>query len=165
MDPPRSLRPPTLNATVCSGKEECRFVSFVDLLEGTATQLGDPIEFAALLKCFKAREREAGRGERPRHQGVVLGAVKSLIGHLESCAGMAGLVKLCMSMRHQAIAPIMHFTTINKSIPIVGSHFSLPNEAIHWNTMKQSVVGGVSSFGVETSFTLLLLLLKYFLCC
>lgn len=113
---------------------------------GTATQLGDPIEFAALVKCFKDREREAMRGERPVNPGVVLGAVKSLIGHLESCAGMAGLIKLALSMRFQCMAPIMHFTSINKSIPIVGSRFSIANEVITWET--KNAVGGVSSFGM-----------------
>jgi acyl transferase domain-containing protein/acyl carrier protein len=114
---------------------------------GTATQLGDPIEFAALFKCFQDREREAKRGERPNHPGLVLGAVKSLMGHLESCAGMAGIVKVALSLRYQTIAPIMHFTSINKSIPIVASRFTLPNEAISLKHMRNAICG-VSSFGM-----------------
>ncbi len=108
---------------------------------GTGTQLGDPIEFSGLVKCFK--EREAKKGERP---AIVLGAVKTLIGHLESCSGMAGVIKLVLSMRFQCVGPLMHFSTVNKSIPILGSRFAVANEAITWETKNS--VGGVSSFGM-----------------
>ena len=78
-------------------------ISYVEA-HGTGTALGDPIEVEALAEVF---------GERAPDRRIVLGAVKTNIGHLEAAAGVAGLIKVLLAMRHEAIPPNLHFTALN----------------------------------------------------
>jgi polyketide synthase PksN len=75
---------------------DARQVSYIEA-HGTGTKLGDPIEIAALSKAFHKYTRETGY--------CLIGSVKSNIGHCESAAGIAGLTKVLLQMRHQQIAP------------------------------------------------------------
>ena len=79
-------------------------VNYVEC-HGTGTALGDPIEVGALKGVF-GTEREASNP-------LVLGAIKTNIGHLEACAGMTGLIKVVMALRHRAVPLNLHFQKLN----------------------------------------------------
>src|SRR6185503_18537595 len=74
-------------------------VSYVEA-HGTGTSLGDPIEMGALTAVF-------GKG-RNGNQPLMIGSVKTNIGHSESAAGMAGLIKVVLSLQHETIPPHLH---------------------------------------------------------
>ena len=82
------------------GPEEVTYVE----THGTGTALGDPIEFGALKSAYGAPEA--------RRHPLVLGAVKSNIGHLEGAAGIAGLIKALLVLRHECAPPVMHRSEI-----------------------------------------------------
>ncbi|GAA3036163.1 type I polyketide synthase [Actinokineospora globicatena] len=104
---------------------------------GTGTALGDPIEAAALGAVFGERDRP-----------LVLGAVKSNVGHLESAAGIAGVIKAVLSVRHGTIPPNLHFaepsTFVDWSLPL-----HVPTAAEPWPEGRR--VAGISSFGFSGS--------------
>src|SRR6185295_19994062 len=97
------LTAPNLQAQVDVVEEACRragispgSVQYVEA-HGTGTALGDPIEAAALGRALAA--------DRPAASRCGLGSVKTNIGHLEAAAGIAGLIKLALSLRHREIPP------------------------------------------------------------
>lgn len=103
---------------------------------GTATPLGDPIEFEALRLAL---------GEQG--QRCALGAVKSNLGHLDSASGIAGLIKAALSVHHGFIPPTLGFAEPNTAI-VLGdeSRFYINDSPIEWNAELERVAG-VSSFG------------------
>jgi len=105
---------------------------------GTGTALGDPIEVEALANVIGA----------PRGQQVALTSVKTNIGHLEAAAGIAGLIKIVLSMQHGEIPPIIHFTKLNPYISLDNTPFVIPTEMHPWPAGDQPRFAGVSSFGV-----------------
>lgn len=107
---------------------------------GTATPLGDPIEVAALTKAF----RMGTEGK----QFCALGSVKSNIGHLDVAAGVAGLIKMALSLHHKMIPPSLHFTKPNPKLDLENSPFYV-NAALQKWTTKPGVPrrAGISSFG------------------
>ncbi len=110
-------------------------VTFVEA-HGTGTALGDPIEVQALAAAL-GRERA-----RP----VLLGAVKSNIGHLESAAGIAGLMKAAMTLQRGEIPPTLHLQQNNPFIPWEKLPVDVPTETMPWPA-GAPLVAGVSSFG------------------
>lgn len=115
---------------------------------GTGTPLGDPIEFNALQQAFSDLDDHDHVSRENRCQ---VGSVKSNIGHLEAAAGVAGLIKLILSLKNKFIPPTLHATQINPAINLAASFFSIPNNGVGcpWleNPDKTPRVGGVSSFG------------------
>ncbi|MBK3334153.1 beta-ketoacyl synthase N-terminal-like domain-containing protein, partial [Burkholderia pseudomallei] len=111
----------------------------VDFVEahGTGTPLGDPIEARALNQVF------AG-ARRPRY----LGALKTQIGHLDTAAGLAGLIKLCMSLRNGVIPPTAHFRTLNPRISFDDSRFTINTEPVAWPRRDAPRYAALSSFGI-----------------
>ena len=83
---------------------------------GTGTALGDPVEIQALSRAFIA----AGAS---RANSCAIGSVKSNFGHLEQCAGMAGLIKSALALKHGVIPPSLHYETLNPRIPLDRSPF------------------------------------------
>ena len=106
---------------------------------GTGTSLGDPIEVHALGRVF-GPPRE---GREP----VWLGSVKTNIGHLEAAAGIAGLIKVVLSLQHQAIAPHLHLTQPSLMIAWDALPFAVPGALSQWPSDRQRRLAGVSSFG------------------
>ena len=109
---------------------------------GTGTSLGDPIEFEALKAVLG----------RPRADGsvCVLGAVKTNIGHPESAAGVAGLIKAIQVHRHGVIPRNLHFRALNPRISLEGTPFVIPAQEISWpGGGPKRRVAGVSSFGIS----------------
>ncbi|WP_132113287.1 type I polyketide synthase [Actinocrispum wychmicini] len=104
---------------------------------GTGTLLGDPIEARALGTVV-------GAG-RPAHQPCLIGSVKSTLGHLESAAGLAGLVKLALSLHHGSIPGTLHFRSGNPHIDFAGLGLEVVADAHDWPAGDR--LAAVSSFG------------------
>jgi acyl transferase domain-containing protein/acyl carrier protein len=105
---------------------------------GTGTALGDPIEVEALAEVI---------GERAPDKRVVLGAVKTNIGHLEAAAGIAGIIKVLLAMRHEVIPANLHFTALNPNIGSAADRFEIPTASRPWPRNALPRIAGVSSFG------------------
>ncbi|MEU2494312.1 SDR family NAD(P)-dependent oxidoreductase [Streptomyces sp. NPDC007883] len=123
-----------------------RSVSFVET-HGTGTRLGDPIEVAGLRTAFS----RAG-GEPSGQPWCALGAVKTGIGHLESAAGLAGLVKVLLAIGHRTLPPNAAGSRPNPHLELAGSPFRVPLAAEPWQPVDDTgapvpLVGGVSAFG------------------
>ncbi|MCW8444838.1 SDR family NAD(P)-dependent oxidoreductase [Fluoribacter gormanii] len=114
---------------------------------GTGTPLGDPIEINGLKKAFQHLALEQQLESVPK-QYCGLGAVKTHIGHLESAAGIAGIIKILLAMRHELLPANLHLNELNPYIDIEDSPFYLVNQPTKWpkkaNTPRRA---GVSSFG------------------
>ncbi len=113
-------------------------VSYVET-HGTGTSLGDPIEVQALGAAY---------GEsRPPDQPLLIGAVKSNVGHLEGAAGVAGLIKLVLAMEHREIPPSLHVKKPNPFIPWEELSVKVVTQLIPWNPPGRTRIAGLSSFG------------------
>jgi acyl transferase domain-containing protein/7-keto-8-aminopelargonate synthetase-like enzyme/acyl carrier protein/2-polyprenyl-3-methyl-5-hydroxy-6-metoxy-1,4-benzoquinol methylase len=114
---------------------------------GTGTSLGDPIEINGLKAGF---EKLYQQGDKPTPQQAYcgIGAVKTNIGHLESAAGIAGVIKVLLAMKHQKLPASIHFKELNPYIELEKSPFFLVNQTQSWGN-NQSIPrrAGVSSFG------------------
>ncbi|HEX9942198.1 MAG TPA: beta-ketoacyl synthase N-terminal-like domain-containing protein [Thermoanaerobaculia bacterium] len=108
---------------------------------GSATPLGDPIEVAALRQAFA----RAGHGGRP----CALGSVKSNVGHLNAAAGIAGLIKTVLALRHGTIPPSLHCERPNPQTDFGPLH--VPARALPWPQDLSPRRAGVSSFGLGGS--------------
>ncbi|MCN9244790.1 polyketide synthase, partial [Streptomyces sp. RY43-2] len=120
---------------------EPRDVEYVEL-HGTGTPVGDPIEAAALGAAL-------GAG-RPADRPLLVGSVKTNIGHLEGAAGIAGLIKAVLTVRSRAVPASLNFETPNPAIPFDELNLRVNTEYTPWqpNTDGQRMVVGVSSFGM-----------------
>ncbi|WP_162150828.1 non-ribosomal peptide synthetase [Methylosinus trichosporium] len=110
-------------------------VSYVEA-HGTGTPLGDPVEIAALGAAFSAG---------PRSEPCRVGSVKTNIGHLEAAAGLAGLVKTLLMMRHRRIAPSLHLDSVNPLIDFESGPLRPATRAEPWEAPV--LRAGVSAFG------------------
>ena len=115
--------------------------SEVDYLEahGTGTELGDPVEAHAAGAAY-------GRGRAPERP-LLIGSVKTNIGHLESAAGVAGLIKTTLSMHHGVIPRHLHFETPSPRMDWERLPLRVTTEATPWPESGRPVRAGVSSFG------------------
>lgn len=128
-----------------------RTVTYIEA-HGTGTELGDPVEINGLKMAFKDLYESTGDKEvTNKHCG--LGSVKTNIGHLELSAGIAGIVKVLLQMKHKTLAKSLHSESINPYIKIEDSPFYIVNEKKEWEALKDNegnVIphrAGVSSFG------------------
>ncbi|HEY0068878.1 MAG TPA: beta-ketoacyl synthase N-terminal-like domain-containing protein, partial [Chloroflexia bacterium] len=112
-------------------------VSYIEA-HGTGTLLGDPIEARALGELFGAT--------RHKDQALAVGSVKTNIGHLEAAAGVAGLMKVILSLQHGEIPPHLHLKTINPYIPIGEMPLVIPTEVTPWSSGDTPRIAGVSAF-------------------
>ncbi|MGW1880674.1 SDR family NAD(P)-dependent oxidoreductase [Streptomyces sp. NPDC001975] len=109
-------------------------------LHGTGTPLGDPVE-AAALGAVAGPEREP---ERP----LLVGSVKTNIGHLEGAAGIAGLLKTVLCLSHRELVPSLNFRTPNPRIPLTELGLRVITEPVPWPATQGPLLAGVSSFGM-----------------
>jgi thioester reductase-like protein len=107
---------------------------------GTATQVGDPIEVAALTQAFRAGT--AGR------EFCALGSVKANLGHLDAAAGIAGLMRAALALRYAEIPPCANFRSANPELDLPATPFYVPTHARSWPPGAEPRRAGVSSFGV-----------------
>jgi len=114
-------------------------ISYVET-HGTGTPLGDPIEIEALRQAFEI-------SEETRPGPCYIGSVKSNIGHLESAAGMAALIKTILCLKHKAIPATLHYTSPNPELHIDKGPFVVRGEYgdWEWDGVRRA---GVSAFGV-----------------
>ena len=108
---------------------------------GTGTPLGDPIEIAALTQAFRAATDKTGF--------CAVGSVKTNIGHTDAAAGVAGLIKTVLALKHRQIPPSLHFETPNPEIDFAASPFFVNTRLREWEQIGAAPRhAGVSSFGV-----------------
>nr|ALD82521.1 polyketide synthase [Nannocystis sp. MB1016] len=107
---------------------------------GTGTPLGDPIEARALGAVL-------GAG-RPAAAPLLVGSVKTNIGHLEGAAGIAGLIKATLAIERRVVPPNLHFTAENPHAPLAELGLAVPTTARPWPAPERALVAGVSSFGL-----------------
>ncbi|MCF3172270.1 SDR family NAD(P)-dependent oxidoreductase [Streptomyces sioyaensis] len=118
---------------------------------GTGTGLGDPVEVNALDSAYRALRTAEGR---PAHAArpCALGSVKTNIGHAESAAGLAGVLKVLLAMRHRELPPTLHCDRLNPHLPLDGG-FEVVRELRRWEPRTDAtgrpwpLRAGVSSFG------------------
>ncbi|MBC8088317.1 MAG: type I polyketide synthase, partial [Phycisphaerae bacterium] len=113
----------------------------IDVIEahGTGTPLGDPIEMKALGAVF---------GDRPAETPLLVGSVKTNIGHLEAASGIAGIMKTILAMQHGVVPPHLHFKKPNALIPWDSLPVLIPTTPIPWPGKPGRLRrAGVSSFG------------------
>ncbi|KAF7182343.1 hypothetical protein CNMCM7691_001823 [Aspergillus felis] len=112
---------------------------------GTGTQAGDPIEAAALSDVFCGH---GGSDALTRAAPLVVGSVKTNVGHLEGAAGVAGLVKTVMMLEHQTIVPNAGFQNANERIPLKKWKLEIPQTTRPWMPTQSGVLrASVSGFG------------------
>ncbi len=107
---------------------------------GTGTPIGDPIEIAALTKAFRLRTQKKGF--------CAIGSVKTNIGHLVWAAGVAGLIKTVLALKHKLLPKSLHFEQPNPQIDFANSPFYVNTKLSEWKTNGTPRRAGVSSFGV-----------------
>ncbi|MBN4053213.1 SDR family NAD(P)-dependent oxidoreductase, partial [bacterium AH-315-L15] len=128
-----------------------RSVSYIEV-HGTGTELGDPVEINGLKTAFKELYAASGDSKVVRaHCG--LGSVKSHIGHLELAAGIAGVIKVLLQLKHKTLVKSLHCDTINPYIQLKDSPFYIVQETKDWKPLQDAECkdfprrAGVSSFG------------------
>jgi len=129
-----------------------RSISYLEA-HGTGTVLGDPIEIAALTQAFSKYTQD--------RQFCAIGSAKSNIGHLESAAGIAGLAKVLLQMRHGTLVPSLHSQVLNPHIEFEKTPFRVQQQLQPWERPKvrnaageereSARIAGLSSFGAGGS--------------
>jgi len=130
-----------LEAMACAGVE-AGDISYVEA-HGTATDLGDSIEVLALNDAFRATTDKSGF--------CALGSVKTNLGHLETAAGVAGLIKTALALQHRQLPPSLHFEVPNPKIDFANSPFRVNVELSDWPSDGRPRRAGLSSFGIGST--------------
>lgn len=107
---------------------------------GTGTTLGDPIEIAALTQAFRQNSNRNGY--------CAIGSLKTNMGHLDTAAGVSGLIKTVLALKHQQIPPSLNFETPNPKIDFANTPFYVNTQLAEWKTDGIKRRAGVSSFGI-----------------
>ena len=114
-------------------------ISYVEA-HGTGTELGDPVEANALVRAFR-------RFTDKRHFCAV-GSVKANIGHTGASAGVIGLIKILLCLKHRQLPGLLHFEALNPLIEFEGSPFYIATEPSSWHAMDgRPLMAALSSFG------------------
>ena len=128
-----------------------RTISYVEA-HGTGTELGDPIEVTGLTQAFQKDSFDTGF--------CALGSAKSNLGHLEAAAGIAGLTKIVLQMKHGQLFPSLHSRELNSNIDFEKTPFVVQQDLKEWKrpilaidgqTKEYSRIAGISSFGAGGS--------------
>ncbi|KAE8149917.1 hypothetical protein BDV25DRAFT_120086 [Aspergillus avenaceus] len=112
---------------------------------GTGTQAGDPREASAIHDAFFGTEV----AESDNQSQLVVGSIKTIVGHTEGTAGMAGMLKALLAIRHRVIPPNLHFDNLNPSVAPFFDRLTIPTEPIPWPAVAPGVPlrASVNSFG------------------
>jgi myxalamid-type polyketide synthase MxaE and MxaD len=115
-----------------------REVAYIEA-HGTGTLAGDPVEIAAISSVVASGSRT---------EPCMVGSVKTNIGHTESAAGVAGLIKVALSLQHRAIPASLHFREPNARIDWSKNVVAIPTKTSPWPAGVEAPIGGVSGFGI-----------------
>ncbi len=113
-------------------------ISYIEA-HGTGTPMGDPIEVGALTDVFRAAT--------DKESFCAIGSAKGNVGHLDCAAGVTGVIKTVMSLKHRTLPKLAHFAGPNTALPMQHSPFYFPQTNIAWNA-QGPLRAGVSAFGV-----------------
>jgi acyl transferase domain-containing protein/acyl carrier protein len=130
-----------LEAMACAGVEP-ESISYIEA-HGTATDLGDAIEMLALTEAFRAGSADKG--------SCAIGSVKTNLGHLETAAGVAGLIKTALALKHGQIPASLHFERPNPKINFEDGPFYVNTKLSEWKRGDGPRRAGVSSFGLGSA--------------
>jgi acyl transferase domain-containing protein len=129
-------------------------VSYIEA-HGTATPKGDPLEISGLKRAWRYLEKHFSVKVEANTCGI--GSLKTNIGHLETAAGIAGIIKLLLAFKHRKLPGLVNFRQVNPNINLDGSPFYLVTKLQDWSVPKQAktrpdtsdqaLIAGVSSFG------------------
>ena len=126
-----------INQALNNSQVQPDLISYVET-HGTGTSLGDLIEVEALSRVFQNRSTT---------QPLVLGAVKTNIGHVEGASGIASLIKVILALQHGEIPPNLHLNQPNTQIDWHNLPFLLPHKSRPWARGEQPRIAGISAFG------------------
>jgi acyl transferase domain-containing protein len=128
-----------VRSALAAGEIEPQAIGYVEA-HGTGTPLGDPVEIEALGRVFGGLERPEGR--------LPVGSVKANIGHLETAAGIAGLIKTILALRHATIPPQRNFETANPRCAFDAAGLEVPRTGRAWpREAGRPRIAGISGFG------------------
>jgi len=133
--PNRAAQVQVVNAALADAGVAPSQVDYVEL-HGTGTALGDPVEASALAESF------AGRPDKVR-----IGSVKTNIGHLEAAAGIAGLIKVVLSLTHEVLPASLHVRRLSPHVDWATAPLTVQTEVTPWPRGTTRRVAGVSAFG------------------
>ncbi len=129
-----------LRAALADGGVDPASVDYVEA-HGTGTSLGDPIELRALEAVYGASRRADDL--------LLVGSVKTNVGHLEPAAGIAGVVKTLLALEHETIPPHLHLEHASTKIPWSSMHLEVPARGRPWPRREGPRRAAVSSFGAS----------------
>jgi acyl transferase domain-containing protein len=128
-----------ISEALTSAQLEPERIGFVET-HGTGTALGDPIEVEAIAATIG----RAAAGAGP----CLLGSLKANLGHLEAAAGVTGLIKAVLALRHAAVPAQPNFHELNPHIKLTGTRLAVPKSLTPWPASEQPRCAAVSSFGI-----------------
>ena len=114
-------------------------ISYIEA-HGTGTAMGDPIEIAALTQAYRAHTQ--------KKQYCAIGSVKTNVGHLDAAAGVTGVIKTALALKHRKLPPSLHFENPNPKIDFANSPFFVNTKLSEWKSDSTPRRAGVSSFGI-----------------
>jgi acyl transferase domain-containing protein len=126
-----------IQAALHMAEVEPESITYIET-HGTATEIGDPIEIEALKTAFQTNKK----------QFCAIGSVKTNIGHLDTAAGIAGLIKVALMLKEQFMPPSLHYEKPNPRIDFKNSPFFVNAGLREWQRNGHPLRAGVSSFGV-----------------
>ena len=137
--PNRMAQKQVIQQALKNAKLESHQISYLDA-HGTGTSLGDPIEIEALAEVY-------GKN-RPADRPLIVGSVKTNIGHLEAAAGVSSLMKVILALHHQEIPPHLHFKKPNPLVDWDRLPIKIPTSLMPWSCERKPRIAAVSSFGM-----------------
>ncbi|NES04120.1 MAG: type I polyketide synthase, partial [Okeania sp. SIO2F4] len=138
--PNQQAQKKVLRQALANAKVDASAVDYVEC-HGTGTSLGDPLEVKAIDEVYCQ--------ERSKEDPLVLGAVKSNVGHLEAAAGVAGLIKIILALQNKEIPPNLHFSQPNPQIDWNKTPVQVPTSVIPWEKVGKPKLAGISGFGMS----------------
>ncbi|MBI0384524.1 polyketide synthase, partial [Streptomyces albiflaviniger] len=130
-----------IEAALAEARRDAAQVQYVEL-HGTGTRVGDPVEAAALGAVY-------GQGVAAgRPAPLVVGSVKTNIGHLEGAAGIVGLIKAALCVHHRRLVPSLNYETPNPDIDLDGLNLRVGTMTQEWPADSSQIAAGVTSLGI-----------------
>ncbi|KAK7949190.1 Reducing polyketide synthase BOA6 [Apiospora aurea] len=128
-----------------SAEDRCQYFE----AHGTGTQVGDPREAKAIEEAFFGTPENTTVADGQSTDKLLVGSVKTIIGHTEGAAGLAGVLKVLEAMKHKSVPPNLHFQSLNPSVQPFYSHLQIPTTVVPWPEPLGSLPrrASVNSFG------------------